>query len=144
MPESANPESASLIMLQFLAWVVDRPRTYAGTMEAWRTTCPRLSVWEDAVIEGLVRIEKRSRSCRALERRRGHAVLEKAKNASALESSALSLGTAKLLGNRIDDARIHRLDLGGEHCRDVAVAADQIFVEIPFRRLARPLAGAHL
>ena len=44
-------------MIQFLAWVADRPRTYAQTMEAWRSTCPRLSVWEDAIIEGLVRIE---------------------------------------------------------------------------------------
>ena len=50
-------EPASLIMLQFLAWVADRPRTYAATMEAWHSTCPRLSVWEDAIIEGLVRID---------------------------------------------------------------------------------------
>lgn len=50
-------ESASLIMLQFLAWVADRPRTYPETMEAWRSTCPRLSVWEDAIIDGLVRID---------------------------------------------------------------------------------------
>jgi hypothetical protein len=50
-------EPASLIMLQFLAWVADRPRSYADTMEAWRSTCPRLSVWEDAIIEGFVRIE---------------------------------------------------------------------------------------
>jgi hypothetical protein len=48
------PESPSLIMLQFLAWVADRPRTYADTMEGWRSTCPRLSVWEDAIIDGLV------------------------------------------------------------------------------------------
>jgi hypothetical protein len=47
-------EPASLIMLQFLAWVADRPRTYPETMEAWRSTCPRLSVWEDAIIDGLV------------------------------------------------------------------------------------------
>lgn len=47
----------SLIMLQFLAWVADRPRTYHETMEAWHSTCPRLSVWEDAVIDGLVRRE---------------------------------------------------------------------------------------
>jgi hypothetical protein len=47
-------EPASMIMLQFLAWVADRPRSYADTMEAWRSTCPRLSVWEDAIIDGLV------------------------------------------------------------------------------------------
>ena len=41
-------------MLQFLAWVADRPRNYAEAMEAWRSSCPRLSVWEDAIIGGLV------------------------------------------------------------------------------------------
>ena len=44
-------------MIQFLAWVADRPRNYAQAMDAWRSSCPRLSVWEDAIIEGLVRIE---------------------------------------------------------------------------------------
>jgi hypothetical protein len=53
-------EAASLIMLQFLTWVADRPRTYPETMEAWRSTCPRLSVWEDAIIDGLVRIDNGS------------------------------------------------------------------------------------
>jgi hypothetical protein len=51
------PDSSSLIMVQFLAWVADRPRSYAETMDAWRTSCPRLSVWEDAVIADLVRLE---------------------------------------------------------------------------------------
>jgi hypothetical protein len=55
--EAIVQEPASLIMLQFLAWVADRPRTYSETMEAWRSTCPRLSVWEDAIIDGLVRID---------------------------------------------------------------------------------------
>jgi hypothetical protein len=50
-------DSPSLIMVQFLAWVADRPRSYAETMDAWRTSCPRLSVWEDAVIADLVRLE---------------------------------------------------------------------------------------
>ena len=54
---AAMSEPASLIMLQFLAWVADRPRTYPQTMEAWRSTCPHLSVWEDAIIDGLVRID---------------------------------------------------------------------------------------
>jgi hypothetical protein len=52
---AANPPS--LLMLQFLAWVADRPRTHADVMEAWRSTCPRMTVWEDAVIDGLVRLE---------------------------------------------------------------------------------------
>jgi hypothetical protein len=51
------PQQPSLIMIQFLAWIADRPRNYAQTMDAWRSSCPRLSVWEDAIIEGLIRIE---------------------------------------------------------------------------------------
>jgi hypothetical protein len=76
--ESATSEPASLIMLQFLAWVADRPRTYPETMEAWHSTCPRLSVWEDAIIDGLVRLENGASRAVVLTPR-GHAILEKAK-----------------------------------------------------------------
>ena len=50
------PEPVSLSMVQFLNWVADRPRTYAEAMDAWRTSCPRLSVWEDSIIAGYVRV----------------------------------------------------------------------------------------
>jgi hypothetical protein len=50
-------EPVSLLMLQFLDWVAVRSRTYAEAMDAWRTSCPRLSVWEDARIDGLIRLE---------------------------------------------------------------------------------------
>jgi hypothetical protein len=49
-------KTASLLMIEFLAWVADRPRTYAQTMEAWRTSCPRLSVWEDALADDLIQV----------------------------------------------------------------------------------------
>ena len=48
---------ATALTLQFLDFVGGRTRTYGETMEAWRSTCPRLSIWEDAVRDGLVRIE---------------------------------------------------------------------------------------
>lgn len=41
-------------LVQFLLWIAARPRTYAETMEAWRTHCPRLSAWEDATANGLI------------------------------------------------------------------------------------------
>jgi hypothetical protein len=47
------PEPVSLIMRQFLAWVAERPRRREEVREAWRS-CPRISVWEDAVTEELV------------------------------------------------------------------------------------------
>jgi len=51
------PESTSLLTLQFLDWVASRRRTYAEVMEAWRSSCPRHTVWEDALADGLVRFE---------------------------------------------------------------------------------------
>jgi hypothetical protein len=47
----------STLTEQFLLWVADRPRTYAEAMDAWRSTCPRLSIWEDALGDDLVRLE---------------------------------------------------------------------------------------
>jgi hypothetical protein len=80
-------DSASLIMIQFLAWVADRPRSYAETMEAWRTSCPRLSVWEDAVIANLVRLEgEGGRAVRLTER--GGALLAAQNEAMASAPSA--------------------------------------------------------
>jgi hypothetical protein len=46
----------SALTLQMLAWLAARPRTYGETMEAWRTSCPRLSIWEDAVSDRLVEV----------------------------------------------------------------------------------------
>ena len=42
------------LVLDLVEWVAARPRTYAEVMEAWRTSCPRLTVWEDALDRGLV------------------------------------------------------------------------------------------
>ena len=56
-PGDAVAESVSLLMIEFLSWVASRPRTYAETMDAWRSHCPRQTIWEDAQIEGLVQLE---------------------------------------------------------------------------------------
>lgn len=39
---------------QLLDWIGGTPRNYAETMEAWRTSCPRLTIFEDALSEGLI------------------------------------------------------------------------------------------
>jgi hypothetical protein len=39
---------------QLLDWIGKEPRNYVETMEAWRTSCPRLTVWEDAMSAGLI------------------------------------------------------------------------------------------
>jgi hypothetical protein len=39
-----------------LHWVAVRPRTYGEAMEAWRTSCPRMPVWENATSDGLIMV----------------------------------------------------------------------------------------
>ena len=50
-------EPVDPLTLQFLDWVASRHRTYTEAMEAWQSTCPRHTVWEDALIGGLIRVE---------------------------------------------------------------------------------------
>jgi hypothetical protein len=75
--EPAMSESPSLIMIQFLAWVADRPRTRDQAIEAWHS-CPHISAWEDAIVDGFVRIENDGGRTVALTAR-GRAVLEETK-----------------------------------------------------------------
>ncbi len=42
------------LILDLVDWVATRERTYEEVMDAWRTSCPRLPVWEDANDRGLV------------------------------------------------------------------------------------------
>ncbi|HVV78588.1 MAG TPA: hypothetical protein VHD59_03095 [Pseudolabrys sp.] len=49
-------KAAPALTQQFLAWVNEAPRSYADA-EAWRRSCPHLSIWEDAISDGLVRYE---------------------------------------------------------------------------------------
>ncbi len=50
-------ESTENLVLEFLAWVAHRPRSYEEAMEAWQSHCPRQTIWEDAIIDGLVKID---------------------------------------------------------------------------------------
>jgi hypothetical protein len=45
--------AADALTFDFLAWVAERPRSYDDA-EAWRRSCPHLSIWEDALSGGLV------------------------------------------------------------------------------------------
>ena len=52
-------ESVNLLMLEFLAWISSRRRTYSETMNAWQSTCPRHTVWEDAMIDGFIELNRK-------------------------------------------------------------------------------------
>ena len=53
---AAMQPAAHALTQQFLAWVAEGKRSYADA-EAWRRSCPHLSIWEDAISDGLVRFE---------------------------------------------------------------------------------------
>jgi len=50
--------TVEVLVLDLLEWLARRERSYQETMDAWRTSCPRLPVWEDATDLGLVSIEE--------------------------------------------------------------------------------------
>lgn len=69
MSETLRP-----LILDLVAFVAERPRPYAEVLDAWRTSCPRLTVWEDALEAGLVvlrdgRVEATPEGRAALSRR---------------------------------------------------------------------------
>jgi hypothetical protein len=47
-------DATEALTMQMLEWIAERPRSYGDVMETWRTSCPRLSIWEDACIDGLI------------------------------------------------------------------------------------------
>jgi hypothetical protein len=47
-------DTVDTLILDLLEWVGPGPRPYAEVIEAWRTSCPRLSVWEDANDRGFI------------------------------------------------------------------------------------------
>lgn len=46
------------LVIDLLVSLKAGPKPYDEVMEAWRTSCPRLPVWEDAVDLGLVQRER--------------------------------------------------------------------------------------
>ncbi|MCA1470953.1 hypothetical protein I6F36_22760 [Bradyrhizobium sp. BRP19] len=49
MSEAADP-----LVLDFVEWVAREPRVYAEVLATWKTSCPRLTIWEDAAERGYV------------------------------------------------------------------------------------------
>jgi len=47
-------EPIDALIVDLLEWIGPRPRPRAEVIEAWRTSCPRLPVWEEANARGLL------------------------------------------------------------------------------------------
>jgi hypothetical protein len=49
--KTGNPDP---LVLDLVEWIARKPRLYAEVIDNWRTSCPRLTIWEDAVDRGYV------------------------------------------------------------------------------------------
>lgn len=47
-------ETTDALVLDLVEWIGREPRLYSEVIETWRTSCPRLTIWEDAVDRGYV------------------------------------------------------------------------------------------
>jgi hypothetical protein len=47
-------EPMEALIVDFVTWLAPGPRPYDEVMDAWRTSCPRLTVWEEALDRRLV------------------------------------------------------------------------------------------
>ena len=46
------------LILDLLEWLDPTPRPYSEVMDAWRTSCPRLPVWEEANDRGFLQRQR--------------------------------------------------------------------------------------
>jgi D-3-phosphoglycerate dehydrogenase / 2-oxoglutarate reductase len=53
-PGTRENTVVELLVLDLLEWIGPGERSYEEVMDAWRTSCPKLTVWEDATDRGLV------------------------------------------------------------------------------------------
>jgi hypothetical protein len=45
-------------MLEFLGWISSQRRTYDEAMLKWQSHCPRHMIWEDAIADGYIEINR--------------------------------------------------------------------------------------
>jgi hypothetical protein len=53
-PRAPDLETVAALILDLLEWIGPGRRPYSEVIEAWRTSCPRLPVWEDATDRGFI------------------------------------------------------------------------------------------
>jgi D-3-phosphoglycerate dehydrogenase len=75
------------LILDLLDWLASGERTYEEVMDAWRTSCPKLPVWEDANDRGLVATGQVGGRSVVKITSSGLALLERHKNARRREAA---------------------------------------------------------
>jgi hypothetical protein len=76
------------LVVDLLQWMANGERNYEEVMDAWRTSCPKLPVWEDANDRGLITRERVNGRTIVRVSPLGLALLEKARPTSSLSGSS--------------------------------------------------------
>ena len=54
------PDPVDALVIDLLEWIGPGVRPYSEVIDAWRTSCPRLPVWEEANARGYIVSEHRA------------------------------------------------------------------------------------
>ena len=87
------------LVLDLLEWIAKEPRSYRQTMEACRTSCPRLAVWEEALDRGFVVRDQAAEGTRVAVTEKGSAFLVRCGRANCRAPSRI--GAQPLIHNGV-------------------------------------------
>jgi hypothetical protein len=59
IPDGTISDPLDALILDLLEWIGPDAKPYEATIEAWRTSCPRLPVWEEATARGFITFDRR-------------------------------------------------------------------------------------
>jgi D-3-phosphoglycerate dehydrogenase len=57
-PPAGESQAVESLLLDLLEWIGPAARPYDEVLDAWRTLCPRLPVWEEAKERGFVTVQR--------------------------------------------------------------------------------------
>lgn len=77
------------LVFDLVEWVAHTSRSHAEVMETWRTSCPRLTVWEEALERGLLERKSSDRGAIVVVTARGRDFLKRAAPANAAGRATL-------------------------------------------------------
>jgi hypothetical protein len=83
------------LILDLLEWISTGDRSYEEVLDAWRTSCPRLPIWEEANERGLIKKEEVNGFCVVRITSSGRALLQqrKASQSESLDETARAIQT---------------------------------------------------
>lgn len=95
-------DTIDVLILDLREWLASGERSYGEVMDAWRTSCPRLPVWEDANDRGFVTTMQLNGRLSVGITPQGRAFLAQYRSSSSLEGPLFS----RIIGDNHSNARL--------------------------------------